>query len=215
MKNKYIALIIAMLTTITAHAGDTEKVVLASTNEPIEFNIEPHWTGMYQRTKSDGQWGQYQWNNTEQFSVGADFKNGWDLEAETGVSRNTGPDQQTGGYTELKLRYTWELSKDWAFSLRGGLGDEYSYTGPSAPNVGYWLAQVKLERKLSERWSTFVRYDPGSLLNGQYGDTFVNTFKFGLTYKVSKNVELGGRYITAFGQNYQGNGIETTLGYSF
>jgi len=215
MKNKYIVLIVATLTTVAAYAGDTNKVVLISTNEPIEYNIEPHWTGMYQRTKTDGQWGPYQWNNTEQLSMGANFKNGWDLEAETGASRITGPDQQTDGYTELKLRYTWALGKDWEFSLRGGLGDGYSYTDPTSPNVGYWLAQAKLERKLSERWSTFLRYDPGSALNSQYGDTFVNTFKFGITYKISKNVELGARYITAFGQNYQGNGLETTLGYSF
>ena len=213
--NKYLILLLTLVTTVTIYAGDARNVILQSTNEPIEFDIEPHWTGMYQRTKSDGQWGQYQWNNTEQFSVGADFKNGWDLEAETGVSRNTGPDQQTGGYTELKLRYTWSLSKDWEFSLRGGLGDGYSYTQLSAPNVGYWLAQVKLERKINDKWSTFLRYDPGSDLNSQYGDTFVNTFKLGLTYKVSKNVELGVRYITALGQNYQGNGVEIVLEHGF
>jgi len=213
--NKYINLLAILITLTTAFAGDKNVIPVTTTNEPIEYNIEPHWTGMYQRTREDGQWGSYQWNNTEALSMGADFKNGWDLEAETGASRTTGSNQQTTGYTELKLRYTWSIAKDWEFSLRGGFGDGYNYTGPSGPNVGYWLARAKLERKINERWSTFFRYDPGSALNIQYGNTFVNEFKFGITYKVSKNVELGARYITAFGQNYQGNGLETILGYSF
>jgi hypothetical protein len=215
MKNKYIALIVAMLTMITAYAGDTKNVVLASTNEPIEFSIEPHWTGMYQRSKSESQWGTYQWNNTEALSLGADFKNGWDLEAEQGVSRSTGPDQQTGGYTELKLRYTWELSKKWDFSLRGGIGDGYSYTDPTVPNVPYWLAQARLKYKINDKWTTWVRYEPGSALNTRYGNTFVNTIKLAVNYEVVKGIELGARYITAFGENYQGNGVELVLEKSF
>ena len=148
---KYTLLLIAILTTTAVYAGDKNIIPITTTNEPIEYNIEPHWTGMYQRTRTDGQWGPYQWNNTEQLSLGANFKNGWDIEAETGASRTTGPDQQTTGYTEIKLRYTWDIAKDWEFSLRGGLGDGCNYTGPSGPNVGYWLAQAKLERKINER----------------------------------------------------------------
>jgi len=200
-----------MLITVTAYAGDTKNVVLTTTNEPIEFSIEPHWTGMYQRSKSDGQWSAYQWNNTEALSVGTDFKNGWDIEAEQGVSRTTGPDQQTGGYTEFKLRYSWQLWKNWELGVRGGIGDGYSYTDPTALNVPYWLSQLRLKYKINDKLSTWVRYDGGSAFNASYGNTYVNTFKFALNYEIVKGVELGARYITAFGENYQGNGVEMVL----
>jgi hypothetical protein len=214
MKNKYITLIVAMLTTVAAYAGDTNKVVLTKA-EPFEYNVEGHYTGMYQRSKSDGQWGPYQWNNTEALSTGVDFRNGWDIEAEQGVSRTTGPDQQTGGYTEFKLRYSWELWKNWELGLRGGIGDGYSYTDPTAPNVPYWLSQLRLKYKISDKWSTWVRYDAGSAFNASYGNTFVNTFKFALNYEIVKSVELGARYITGFGENYQGNGFEVILEKTF
>ena len=214
MKNKYITLIIAMLTAVASYAGDTNKVVLAQA-EPYEYNVEGHYTGMYQRSKSDGQWGPYQWNNTEAFSTGVDFKNGWDIEAEQGVSRTTGPDQQTGGYTEFKLRHSWEIRKNLEFSLRGGVGDGYSYTDPTAPNVPYWLYKVRLKYKINDKWSSYVRYDGGAAFNASYGNTYVNTFKFALNYEIVKNVELGARYITGFGENYQGNGFEVVLEKTF
>jgi len=214
MKNKYIALIVAMLTSVTAYAGATNKVVLTQA-EPFEYNVEGHYTGMYQRSKSDGQWGSYQWNNTEALSTGVDFKNGWDAEVEQGVSRTTGPDQQTGGYTEFKLRYSWQLWKNWEFGLRGGIGDGYSYTDPTAPNIPYWLYQLRLKYKISDKWSTWIRYDGGSAFNASYGNTYVNIFKFAVNYEIVKSVELGARYITGFGENYQGNGFEIILEKAF
>jgi Outer membrane protein beta-barrel domain len=214
MKNKYIALIVAMLTAVTTHAGNTNTITLDKP-EPVEYYTQVHWVGMSQRSKTDGQWDKYMWNDSAQLSVGADFCKGWNVELETGESRNEGSNQQTTGYVEGKVRYTFPIAKKWDFGVRGGLGVGYSYTDPSVPQAAYWLTQFRLRYHITDKLSTWVRYEPGSLLNANYGDTFVNNFKIALEYQLAKHIEIGVRYINAFGQNYQGQGTETTLQFDF
>jgi hypothetical protein len=214
MKNKYIALIVAMLTSVTGYAGVTNTVILDKP-EPVEYYTQVHWVGMSQRSKTDGQWDKYMWNDSAQFSVGADFCKGWNVELETGESRTEGSNQQTTGYVESKVRYTFPIAKKWDFGVRGGLGVGYSYTDPATPQAAYWLTQFRLRYHITDRLSTWIRYEPSSLLNASYGNTFVNNFKVALEYQLTKHIDVGARYINAFGENYQGQGVETTLQFNF
>lgn len=219
MNNKYIALIVAILTTITAHAGDTnvataDKVVLTTINQPVGFEVEPHWTGEWVRTRSGGQWSPYTWNNEEAVSFSADFHNNWDLELETGVDTSTATvPAQIGGYTEFKLRHTWHLSPKWEFGIQGGLGDTYTYNS-AGPNIPYWMSQIRIKYHLTDKLRLRAQYEPQNAINSQY-NVFQNTAKVGIEYDLTEHDEFGIRYVNQFGGTVQGNGLEVLLAHSF
>jgi hypothetical protein len=216
---KCFALLAATLSTTTLFAAESvdKAAVAPPKNEPISFEIQPHWTGLHVDSRdSRGKWSST-WNNTESLSLTADFGNGWDAEVETGFSRNAEPDQDWTGYTELKVRYSWELSQRWECGLQIGIGDGYFVSGPSeeAPDVAYWLAQARMKYHVSDRFRLRLQYEIGSALNPIYGNTFGNTVKLGYEYDIIEHLELGTRFVTQFAQDVRGNGIEVLLTYKF